>query len=180
MKKLNEYLIPFVGLKLGKHQFEYQINKTFFDQFDYDEFENADIQVELVLEKKSLMLELYFKHKGNVYVPCDVTGEMFHLPIKGNLRVVVQFGEEFNNENEELLILPHGEHQIDVSQYLFEMIALSVPLKRVHPGIKDGTLKSEALDKLNELNVTEVKEEVEEEKEIDPRWDKLKQLLTDK
>ena len=180
MKKLNEFLIPFVGLKLGKHQFEYQINKSFFDHFEYDEFESADIKVNLVLEKKSLMMELHFKHKGSVQVPCDVTGEMFDLPVKGNLRVVVQFGEEFNNENEELLILPHGEHQVDVSQYIYEMIALSVPLKRVHPGIKDGTLKSKALDKLNELKVTEVKEEVEEEKEIDPRWDKLKQLLTDK
>ena len=180
MKKLNEYLIPFVGLKLGKHQFEYQINKTFFDYFEYDDFESADIKVELVLEKKSLMLELHFKHKGTVHVPCDLTGEMFDLPIKGNMRVVVQFGETYNNENEELLILPHGEHQVDVSQYIYEMIALSVPLKRVHPGVKDGTLQSEALDKLNELKVTEVKEEVEEEKEIDPRWDKLKQLLTDK
>ena len=180
MKKLNEYLIPFVGLKLGKHQFEYQINKTFFEHFEYDDFESAAIKVELVLEKKSLMMELNFKHKGTVYVPCDLTGEMFDLPIKGNLRVVVQFGDEFNNENEELLILPHGEHQIDISQYIYEMIALSVPLKRVHPGVKDGTLQSEALNKLKELRVTEVKEEVEEEKEIDPRWDKLKQLLTDK
>jgi uncharacterized metal-binding protein YceD (DUF177 family) len=180
MKKLNEYLIPFVGLKLGKHQFEYQINKAFFDHYEYDEFESAAIQVDLVLEKKSLMLELHFKHKGTVCVPCDLTGEMFDLPIQGNLKVVVQFGEEFNNENEELLIVPHGEHQVDVSQYIFEMIALSVPLKRVHPGVTDGTLKSAALDKLNELEVTEIKEEVKEEKEIDPRWDKLKQLLTDK
>ena len=180
MKKLNEYLISFVGLKLGKHQFEYQINKAFFDHFEYDDFESADIKVDLVLEKKSLMLELHLKHKGSVHVPCDVTGEMFDLPVEGNLRVVVQFGDEFNNENEELLILPHGEHQLDVSQYIYEMIALSVPLRRVHPGVEDGTLQSVALDKLNELKVTEVEEEVEEEKEIDPRWDKLKQLLTDK
>lgn len=180
MKKLNEYLISFVGLKLGKHQFEYQINKAFFDHFEYDDFESADIKVDLVLEKKSLMLELHFKHKGSVHVPCDVTGEMFDLPVEGNLRVVVQFGDEFNNENEELLILPHGEHQLDVSQYIYEMIALSVPLRRVHPGVEDGTLQSVALDKLNELKVTEVEEEVEVEKEIDPRWDKLKQLLTDK
>ena len=180
MKKLNEYLIPFVGLKLGKHQFEYQINKTFFDHFEYDDFESANIQVDVVLEKKSLMLELHFKHKGTVYVPCDVTGEMFDLPIEGAVKLVVQFGEEYNDENEEILILPHGEHQLDISQYIYEMIALSVPLKRVHPGIEDGTLKSETLDKLNELRVTEVEEEVEEDKEIDPRWDKLKQLLTDK
>jgi uncharacterized metal-binding protein YceD (DUF177 family) len=181
MKKLNEFLIPFIGLKLGKHQFEYQIDKKFFEAFDYDEFESSDIKVNVTLEKKSTMLELHFKHKGTVYVPCDLTGEMFDLPVKGKLKLVVQFGEEFNNDNEELLILPHGEHQIDVSQYIYEMIALSIPLKRVHPGVKDGTLKSEALDKLNELKVTE-KKKAEEAKEenTDPRWDKLKQLLTDK
>lgn len=180
MKQLNEFLIPFIGLKLGKHQFEYQINKKFFDHFDYDEFESSDIKVNVVLEKKSTMLELNFKHKGTVHVPCDLTSEMFDMPVKGKLRLVVQFGEEFNDDNEELLILPHGEHQIDVAQYIYEMIALSIPLKRVHPGIKDGSLDTEALQKLKELTVKEKKKEVKEEENTDPRWDKLKQLLTDK
>ena len=182
MKKTNDFLIPFIGLKLGKHQFEYQINKTFFDNFDYDEFESSTIKVNVVLDKKNTMLELNFKHNGTVHVPCDLTNEMFDLPIKGKCRVVVQFGEEFNDDNDELLILPHGEHQIDIAQIIYEMIALSIPLKRVHPGIKDGTLISDSLDKLNELRVEEVKKEknTEEEENIDPRWDKLKQLLTDK
>ncbi len=179
MKVTNEYLIPFVGLKIGKHQFDYQISKKFFDAFDYHEFEDSDIKVHVVLEKKSTMLELSFQHKGTVHVPCDLTSEMFDLPIKGKIKLVVQFGEEFNNDNEELLILPHGEHQIDVSQYIYEMIVLSVPSKRIHPGVKDGTLKTEALEKLNELTVKEHKKENKEE-DIDPRWDKLKQLLTDK
>ncbi len=179
MKVTNEFLIPFVGLKQGKHQFDYQITKAFFDDFDYDEFESADIKVHVVLEKKSTMLELAFKHSGTVHVPCDLTGEMFDLPIKGKIKLVVQFGEEFNNDNEELLILPHGEHQIDIRQYVYEMIALSVPLKKIHPGIKDGTLKSAALDKLNELSVKDHKKE-ETQEDTDPRWDQLKKLLTDK
>jgi len=78
-----------------------------------------------------------------------------------------------------LLILPHGEHQIDISQYVYEMIVLSVPLKRVHPGIKDGSLKTPVLDKLKELSGNEKKEVIQEEN-TDPRWDKLKKLLTDK
>lgn len=179
MKQPNEFVIPFIGLKLGKHQFEYQITKAFFEDFGFDEFENCDIKVKVVLEKKTTMLELDFKHKGTVYVPCDLTGEMFDLPVKGKWHLVVQFGDEFNNDNEELLILPNGEHQIDVSQYIYEMIALSIPLKRVHPGVKDGTLQSAALDKLNELKVN-AKETEKKEEEIDPRWEKLKQLLTDK
>ena len=179
MNRTKEFLIPFVGLKLGKHHFEYQINNAFFEHFDYDEFQNSDIKVTVVLEKKSNMLELEFKHKGTVNVPCDLTGEDFDLPIKGKMKLIVRFGEAFNNDNEQLLILPFGEFEIDIMQYIYEMIALSVPLKRVHPGVKDGSLQSEALDKLNELQVKEIKEENKEEN-IDPRWDKLKKLLTDK
>ena len=52
MDNTKEFLIPFIGLKLGKHHFEYQINKTFFEIFDYHEFNNSDIKVNVVLEKK--------------------------------------------------------------------------------------------------------------------------------
>ena len=180
MKHVNDFLIPFIGLKLGKHQFEYQINNKFFENFDFDEYEDSQVKVNLVFDKKSTFMELNFKHKGTVNVACDTTGEMFNQPIKGSIKLVVQFGEEFNNDNDELLIIPHGEHQLDISQYIYEMIVLSVPLKRIHPGIKDGTLKSVALDKLNELKVKDTKKEHKTEENIDPRWDKLKQLLTDK
>lgn len=182
MSKTKEYLIPFIGLKTGKHHFEYQISNKFFENFDYLEYNSSDVKVNVVLEKKSTMLELAFKHKGTVNVPCDMTNEEFDLPIKGKMKLIVRFGEEFNNDNEELLILPHGEFQIDVSQYIYEMIVLSVPLRRIHPGVKDGSLKTEALTKLQELTIKEEKVEnnKQEEENIDPRWDKLKQLLTDK
>lgn len=183
MNKTKEYLIPFVGLKLGKHQFEYQISNVFFEIFDYNEFQNSDIKVNVVLEKKSTMLELSLKHKGTVNVPCDLTSEDFDLPVKGKMKLIVRFGEMYNNDNEELLILPHGEFEMDIAQYIYEMIVLSVPLRRVHPGIKDGSLNTEALTKLKELTIKEQKKEHKQEQKeenIDPRWDKLKQLLTDK
>jgi uncharacterized metal-binding protein YceD (DUF177 family) len=180
MKNTKEYLIPFIGLKLGKHHFEYQISNAFFEIFDYDEYQDSKIKVNVVLEKKSTMLELRFNHKGSVNVPCDLTSEDFDLPIEGEMKLIVRFDEVYNNDNDELLILPHGEFELDIAQYIYEMIVLSVPLRRVHPGTQDGSLKTEALDKLNELSVKEDKEESKEEENIDPRWDKLKQLLTDK
>ncbi|MFT5849118.1 MAG: uncharacterized metal-binding protein YceD (DUF177 family) [Psychroserpens sp.] len=186
MDKTKQYLIPFVGLKLGKHHFEYQISNAFFEIFDYDEFKNSDIKVNVVLEKKGTMLELIFSQQGTVNVPCDLTSEDFDLPIEGEMKLIVRFGDVYNSDNEELLILPFGEFEIDISQYIYEMIVLSVPLRRVHPGVKDGSLKTEALTKLNELILkehTEVEDKEEEENKeenIDPRWDKLKQLLTDK
>ena len=180
MKNRKQYIIPFIGLKLGKHHFEYQISNSFFEIFDYNEYQDSNIKVSVVLDKKNTLLEVSLKHKGTVNVPCDLTSEDFDLPIKGKMKLIVRFGEEFNNDNEELLILPHGEFEFDIAQYIYEMIVLSVPLRRVHPGVKDGTLKTEALTKLNELKIKEIKEENKEEENIDPRWDKLKQLLTDK
>ncbi|WP_396137531.1 YceD family protein [Flavobacterium sp.] len=178
MNNLKAYLIPFLGLKIGKHQFDYQLDNTFFSNFDYDEFNEASVKVSIVLEKKSTMLELNFKHKGTVNVPCDVSGEEFDLAIKGKLQLLVKFGDTFNDENEELLILPHGEFQVNVAQYIYESIVLSVPLRRIHPGVKDGSLK-EVIEKLESLAPKENK--INEQKdEIDPRWENLKKLLTDK
>ena len=178
MNKLNEYLIQFVGLKLGKHQFDYQIDNSFFEHFEYEDFSNASIHVEVVLEKKSTLLELTIKHKGTVYVPCDLTGEFFNLSIKSKIKLIVKFGDTFNNDNEELLILPYGEYEINIAQYIYESIILSVPAKRVHPGIKDGSLQSKTLEILEKLAPKEAK--TAEIKNNDPRWDDLKKLLTDK
>ncbi|VXB43468.1 conserved hypothetical protein [Flavobacterium sp. 9AF] len=180
MKNLKAYLIQFSGLKIGRHQFDYQLDNSFFEQFNYEDFNSVNVTVDLILEKKSNMLELNFKHKGIVNVPCDLTNEPFDLPIKGKLKLIVNFGESFNDENEELLILPHGEFQLDVSQYVYEMIVLSVPAKRIHPGIKDGTLKTDVLNKLDELSPKKEDKTAGEDKNIDPRWENLKKLLTDK
>ena len=42
--------------------------------------------------------------------------------------------------------------EVNIQQYIYESIVLSLPAKRVHPGVKDGTLKSEILEKLEELS----------------------------
>ena len=175
--KNKEFDIPFSGLKQGKHHFEYQIDNTFFDSFDYDEFNASDIAVVAVLDKMSTMMELTMQATGSVHVNCDITNEPFDQPVAGNLKLVVKFGEAFNDEDDEILVLPHGEHQFNIAQYVFEMLALAVPSKRIHPGVADGTLDSEVLRKLEEL---QPKENNEQKDDTDPRWDALRNLLTDK
>ncbi len=179
MKTMKAYTIPFVGLKLGKHHFDYQIDNTFFLEFEYDEFNDARLKVDLLFEKKTTLLELIFKAEGTINVNCDLTNEAFDLPVKDEFKLVVKFGEAYNDDNEEILILPHGEYEINVAQYIYELIVLAVPQKKVHPGIEDGTLQSDILNKLEELSPeTETKDKVQEE--TDPRWNILKKLLTDK
>jgi len=179
MRNLAAYTIPFVGLKLGKHQFEYDIDNEFFEHFEYDDLNSSNVKIDLLLEKKTTMMELTFKASGSVNVNCDLTNEPYDQPIDGSLFLVIKFGDEFNDENEDLLILPHGEYEVNIQQYIYELIVLSIPLKRVHPGVEDGTLDSEVLDKLEELSINN-NENKNDEDEIDPRWDKLKNLLNDK
>jgi uncharacterized metal-binding protein YceD (DUF177 family) len=180
MKTMKAYTIQFVGLKLGKHNFDYQIDNTFFLDFDYDEFNDVDLEVELLFEKKTTLLELQFDVKGTINVNCDVTNEPYNQKIKDSFKLVVKFGEDLNNDNENILVVPHGEYEINVAQYIYELIVLAVPIKRIHPGIEDGTLDSEILAKLDELSpkMDSIKEN--ETEDTDPRWDTLKKLLTDK
>lgn len=179
MKPLKEYTIQFVGLKLGKHHFDYQIDEKFFEHFEYDEFNNVNVKVDLLFEKKTTLLELNFKVSGQVNVNCDTTNEPYDQSIEDDFELVVKFGEEYNDEIEDILILPHGEYEVNVAQYIYELIILSMPTKRVHPGIEDGTLDSDILEKLEELSPKGL-DEKEKTEETDPRWNTLKKLLTDK
>lgn len=178
MKPLDEYNIPFVGLKEGEHIFDYDIKKTFFDCFEYDEFNDSSVNILLVFVKKTTLLELSFKATGYVNLFCDVSNEPYNQSIESSFDLVVKFGESYNDDNESLLILPHGAYEINVAQFIYELVVLSIPQKRLHPGLKDGTLKSEILESLKDLSPDRL--DNKSEWDIDPRWEKLKKLLTDK
>jgi hypothetical protein len=62
-----------------------------------------------------------------------------------------------------------------VAQYIYEMVALGVPSKRISPFAQDKETNAAILDKLEELKIKETPNEI-----ADPRWGKLKELLIDK
>jgi uncharacterized metal-binding protein YceD (DUF177 family) len=99
--------------------------------------------------------------------------EWFDCPIATQFNLIVKFGLPAAQASDEILILPEGSYQIDVAQYFYEMVVLNLPQKRVHPGIEDGTLQSEIVDKLKALEPKESHLKGSE----DPRWNKLKDLL---
>ncbi len=90
--------------------------------------------------------------------------------------MIVTFGEVYNDDNEELLVLPHGEYQINIAQYIYESIVLSVPVKRISPAAEELDLSAYE----SHSTLDEPEHNKEEEIEIDPRWEKLKELLKDK
>ena len=170
----SDYLISFKGLKQGEHHFDYEIDKKFFDSFTYDDYLDSKIHARVKLVKKPTLMELTFKIKGGVLVNCDVSGEEFQQPIEGNLEIIVKFGESYNNDDEVVLVLPHESHSLVVAQYIYETIILSTPKKRIHPGVVDGSLQSDVLNKLKEFQRKNTSTKTDN---IDPRWDKLKGLI---
>ena len=174
MRPKNDFNIEFSGLKLGHHNFDFDISETFFNDYNYCDFSHADIKIDVALIKKTTIMEFNIVVRGNVRIKCDLTNEPYDQPIDNNIDLVVKFGNEFNNEDDEILIIPHGEYKINLAQYIYELIILSVPAKRIHPGVIDGSLKSEILNILEDLKPKENK------KTVDPRWEKLKEIITNK
>ena len=146
MRPKNDFNIEFSGLKLGHHNFDFDISETFFNDYNYCDFSHADINIDVALIKKTTIMEFNIVVRGNVRIKCDLTNEPYDQPIDNNIDLVVKFGNEFNNEDDEILIIPHGEYKINLAQYIYELIILSVPTKRIHPGVIDGSLKSEILN----------------------------------
>ena len=174
MRPHNDFNIEFGGLKLGHHNFDFDISETFFNDYSYCDFSHAEINIYVALIKKTTIMEFNIVARGNVRTKCDLTNEPYDQPIDNNIDLVVKFGNEFNNEDDEILIIPHGEYKINLAQYIYELIVLSVPAKRIHPGVIDGSLKSEILNILEDLKPKENK------KTVDPRWEKLKKIVTNK
>ena len=98
--------------------------------------------------------------------------ESFTLQFETDYSVVVKFKDNLVSSDDKVVFLPAGSHSLDVSRIIYESIILAVPQKKVHPGIENGSLKSEIVEKLEEL-----KPKKNFKEKTDPRWDKLKDLL---
>ena len=172
MKSLSPYLIKFSGLKEGMHLFNYELGNKFFKNFDYYDFLDAKLFAKLELEKQSTLLNLKFSFNGEIKVQCDVSMESFNLDLETEHAVVVKFKDDIISTDDKVIFMPAGSHSIDVSHLIYESIILAVPQKKVHPGVENGSLKSEIVEKLEAL-----KPKKNFKEKTDPRWDKLKDLL---
>jgi uncharacterized metal-binding protein YceD (DUF177 family) len=168
VKDLKEFTIPFSGLSEGKHTFEFEVNKRFFEVFEYSDIEDADISVALTLNKLSTFFDIEFTLKGKVHVACDICTELFWQAIKNHKKIVVKFGEEFNDEDDELIVIPRSESSLNVALYIYEQIILALPSRMVHP---KGECNEEMIAHINKYRINEEKKD-----DIDPRWAGLKNL----
>jgi uncharacterized metal-binding protein YceD (DUF177 family) len=173
MNRFKQFIVPFAGLSLGDHRYEFEIGDWFFEQFEYSEIKKANVKVVATLKKTSTMLAFDFQETGEIEVCCDRCAEDFYLPVDGEHRLIIKFGPEAREESDEIIVLPSGDHEIDLSQYIYEYLILDLPIQRVHGTDAEGNslCDPEVIEKLNQIATENKKEEGN-----DPRWDALKNL----
>lgn len=170
MSYFDHFVIPFSGLKPGKHDYSFDIDDAFFAHFEYSEIKSGRLTVDLVLEKKENLLELDFTIHGTVHVMCDRCLDHFDQPVNGSERLFIKFGVTAYEESDEVVVIPSTEHRINVSHFIYEYIHLLLPYKCIHPNDEEG------LSQCNPEVVSRLNEHIEPGMG-DPRWDTLKKLL---
>lgn len=166
---LEQFVIPFYGLNVGTHHYEYFIDNEFFESFEYAEVNEGEFKISISLEKQERMFELGFAIEGKVKLTCDRCADEYMQPIKGNNRLIVKFGPEEQEVSDEILVVPESSHRFNISSYIYEFIILHIPYKRLHELDADG----------NSSCNQEVIERLEDDSKLsstDPRWDELKKI----
>jgi uncharacterized metal-binding protein YceD (DUF177 family) len=172
---LSKYRIVYQGLSQGVHEFDIDIDNSFFENLEYSDIKKGNLKVNIVLHKKSSFLELDFQINGNVELLCDRCLDEYSQVIDYEGKLFVKFSESAGDLAENIICLLPSEHELDVSHYIYESISLSIPLKRVHPDDENGetTCNPEMLKNLDNYKI----EEPTEDENIDPRWNDLKNLM---
>jgi uncharacterized protein len=167
------FAIPLVGLKEGRHTFEFEINEAFFEQFEESEVQEGNLIAHVAIEKRSSLAEMTIRIKGSVRICCDRCLEMFLHPVECENGLIAKFGKSVGEEDPDIISLPADAPELDLKQHFYEFIVLALPIRRIHPNDSRGesTCDPEMLKKL--------REHLTEEEHNDPRWDELKKLIND-
>jgi uncharacterized metal-binding protein YceD (DUF177 family) len=178
-----EYVIPFVGLKLGVHEFEFEITDSFFEDIEYSIVHKGNVSVKLSLDKKETMLIGDYTIVGKVETGCDRCNEPVEVEIQGEYQLIYKFDDK-PSDDESLIIVYPEEFEIDVKDSILELITVSLPARALH---EEGDCDEEMMDLLYEYTVNaddasedvgDSEEELDDEDDdmIDPRWEALKGL----
>ena len=189
MGKFDLYKVELKNLSPGVHEYEYFLENKFFVDIDGDEVQKGKVKVNLTVKRSSMMFEMNFQIEGVVMVPCDRCLDDMELPVSTQNKLVVKFGKEYAEESEEIVIIPEEEGEINLAWFIYEFIALAIPMKHIHaPGKCNKTMSS----KLKKHTARRADDEDEFDEEAaddivvdddaadmpsDPRWDALKGLV---
>ncbi len=174
----------------GLHEVEYKLGKQFFSNMESQDVRDADINVKLTVDHKGDFYNLTFDIAGEVTLLCDRCLDDLIYPIEAQYKLAVQYGSDYNDDNDELLIIPESDNTLNVSYMIYDTVELQIPMKHVHPMGKCNRAISAILKKHRARTADDEDSELEDQlieemdKDMsiddggatDPRWDALKKL----
>ncbi len=191
MAKFSLYNIPLKNLSPGVHTYEYELDRKFFEAIDGDEVRKGDVSVILNVRKTSSTFEFNFEIEGVIKVPCTRCLDDMDLGVDTKSRLIVKFGSEYSEESDEIVIIPEDEGEINIAWFLYEFIALTIPIKHTHPPGECNRVVSSKYNKHRAVSADDdeddsdefISEDSETQEEDtpqnDPRWDALRGLELD-
>lgn len=184
MKFWKTFDIEVIKFKEGRHEFDFEIEDKFFQNFGENELlERGNLTIRVIMNKGVNLIELTFEIKGTVQLTCDRSLEQFDHPLDITEKMIYKFGSEEQEIDENVYMITRDTPAINVAQLIYEFILLALPAKKIHPDYRneldeedfegegglvylDGEFEDEAEN-------AEPEEEKEETKPIDPRWEQL-------
>lgn len=165
------YDIPLSGLKEGSHIYDFDADRDFFERFDETEIKECDLKIRTVLVKRSAHMELTIALEGRVMIRCDRCLEDYWQEVESNNVLLIKYGDQWDEVDDEVVMIPYGESSFDLSQFIYEFTHLTLPVKRIHPDDANGesTCDPFMLEKLMDHLP-------DSEDNIDPRWKELGKL----
>lgn len=191
MGKFSLYNIPLKSLEEGAHKFEYVLNDQYFKLIGDDEsdIKRGTAKVDVTVKRISSTYEFSFELKGEVSVPCNRCLDDMPMEIDTKNRLFVKLGAEYTEESDEVVVVPEAEGEINIAWFLYEFVALSIPIKHVHAPGKCNKAMTTKLKKHKAVNSDDEDEDQDDtvdfvdgseditSSESDPRWDTLKGLV---
>lgn len=179
MKRHREFQIAWLGLKEGISEFEFDLNDQILNDLGYEleDIKGLNVTVHLKFDKHSSFFILDFDVNGVVQVPCDRCGDDFELKLWDEFNLIVKLTDseeeaERQNESEDpdVVFVSRTESVINVFEWIYDFVMLSIPFQHVHPDNENGetTCNPEALKLLEQLRAPENK--------TNPIWDQLKNI----
>jgi len=172
-------IIEFNKVTLGHNEYEFIIDDSFLQEFEYSPIKRANVKVSLDLFRSENMYDLKFKLQGVAMVDCDVCTENIGMPIASEFELIMKVSDLSANEEEDVVYLAKKDIKYDLKQFLYENFLTSVPIRKSCDGIPEPKpCNMEVLKKLGLLSKAEDEENSDSESgEGDSRWSKLNQLF---
>jgi len=165
-----DYAIPIKGLSVGKHEYSFLIDNKFFEDFENSQILGADIVIDAELERSETWIRIVCEINGDVTAECDRCLEEVVLPLETEATLLVRFvkNEDEAEDDLETITLDPSESTLDLKQFFYDYICLSLPIQMVH---EEGECDPEMIARLEKAKGEESKV-----KESSP-FNKLKDLL---